>query len=361
LGTYRLFLAATVMLGHLSFYPHSLPQMLPGAVAVEGFYIVSGFLITLVLTEKYDGRLFLFYSNRILRLYPIYWGCLVLYVVANVLVVRGWIPAVAFAGIADIPSTSALWWADQNPIGTFARIGVWFLNIFVVGQDIVRGLGEPAPNLFYHYFIYVRVAWTVAVELSFYAIAPFVVRRIPLTIGLLIASLAAQNWIMADSSRNPFDYQLFPLELWLFMAGSLSYRMYAKLRAQPSSGILTYSVAASVIVFALTASYNAFDTPRLLYLAAIAFCLPGVVLLGRRNPADGALGDLSYPIYLIHPLAEIITLPGQMAEPVAIAAVLILSWLTVRFIERPIERFRQRRVARRSVSVADTSLSRVPS
>jgi peptidoglycan/LPS O-acetylase OafA/YrhL len=342
-----LLLAVLVMLGHLSFYPHALPFMLPGSVAVEAFYVVSGFLITLVLSEKYDGRPFLFYSNRVLRLFPIYWGCLLLYIIANVLVVHGFVRTVTFADVADIPSTSALWWAYQHPLGTAQRVGVAFLNIFIVGQDIIRGLGEPTPNLYYHFFVYVRVAWTVAVELSFYAIAPFVVRRIPLTVGVLIASLVAQFLVIGNDKVNPLDYELFPFEAWLFMAGSLSYRVYAKLRLQQTRGVTIYCVAASVLLLAMTVTYDALSTPRVVYLVTAAACLPGAVLLGRKNPADGALGDFSYPIYLIHPLAMIVTIPGRHAELIAIAAVLLLSWLTVRFIERPIERFRQRRVGRK--------------
>jgi peptidoglycan/LPS O-acetylase OafA/YrhL len=330
------------MLGHLSFYPNALPYMLSGAVAVEAFYLVSGFLITLVLVEKYDGRLFLFYSNRALRIYPIYWVCLGLYVVANIVATHGWTATVALPG-ADLTSQSALWWSDQHPLGIAERIGIGFLNIFIFGQDVVRAYGEPTSNLFYHYFVYVRVAWTVAIELSFYMIAPFVVRRIPLTVGLLIASLFAQNWMMTHSGHNEYDYQLLPYELWLFMAGSLAYRLYAKLRTRQSRGVLIYSIAATAIAIAMTATSNSFATPRLVYLTAIALCLPGLVLLGRRNPADSALGDLSYPIYLIHPLGELMPLPGRMAELTTIAIVLVIALLMVRFVEHPIERFRQRR------------------
>ena len=85
MGTFRLLLAVIVMLGHLSFYPQPIPYFLPGGIAVEAFYIVSGFLITLVLVEKYQDRLLLFYSNRALRIYPIYWTCLLLYLLVNTL------------------------------------------------------------------------------------------------------------------------------------------------------------------------------------------------------------------------------------------------------------------------------------
>jgi hypothetical protein len=69
MGTFRFLLAATVMLGHyFPVYPQPLPFVMYGTASVPAFYIVSGFLITLVLEERYGGRIGLFYSNRALRI-----------------------------------------------------------------------------------------------------------------------------------------------------------------------------------------------------------------------------------------------------------------------------------------------------
>jgi hypothetical protein len=107
---------------------------MPGWIAVEAFYIVSGFLITLVLVEKYRDRLFLFYSNRVLRLYPIYWICLILCLLVNVLVVYDIVPTTS-----DLSYTSTLWWSQNHPVGVPERIAIALLNLFIVGQDIVHG------------------------------------------------------------------------------------------------------------------------------------------------------------------------------------------------------------------------------
>jgi peptidoglycan/LPS O-acetylase OafA/YrhL len=342
-GVFRLILAIVVMLGHLAFYEHPIPYLMPGTIAVEAFYIVSGFLITLVIIEKYDRRLFLFYSNRALRIYPIYWVCLLLYLLVNALVVYRIMPTTS-----DLPSTSALWWSQNHPMGVPDKVAVAFLNVFIIGQDVVHGgFGDP-NNLFLHYFVYVRVAWSVAVEISFYAIAPFVVRRLWLVATLLVGSLISQSWFWARYDAYPFDIQLFPLALWCFMAGTLAYRAYAKLREANPRWLSSYAGAATVTVFALTATYNAMSTPRLIYLFVVAACTPGLVLFGRKNPWDGALGDLSYPLYLIHPLAIILIIPGIWGEYFAISGLLLLSWLVTRGIERPIERFRQYRARRNS-------------
>jgi peptidoglycan/LPS O-acetylase OafA/YrhL len=343
MGIFRLLLAAVVMLAHLAFYPRPIPYMMPPVQAVEAFYIVSGFLITLVLVEKYDGRLFLFYTNRALRIYPIYWVCLLLYLVANALAVYHIVPTTS-----DLRSTSALWWSQNNAISVPEQIFTALLNVFIVGQDVVHGgFGHPG-DLYLHYFIYVRVAWSVAVEISFYALAPFIVKRLWLVAILLAGSLASQSWFIARFDAHPFDVWLFPLSLWCFMAGTLAYHAYAKLRRYKTRWLSSYAIVATVAAFALTATYNVFDTPRLLYLFAVAACLPGLVLLGRKNPLDGALGELSYPIYLIHPLATILIITGGWGEYYAVFVVLLIAWLVTLGVERPIERFRQYRARKKS-------------
>ena len=89
MGSFRLLLAATVMLGHfVPFYPRHLPFLMYGSASVPAFYIVSGFLITLVLREKYQNRTGLFYSNRALRIFPLYWAALAVFLLVNWLVAK---------------------------------------------------------------------------------------------------------------------------------------------------------------------------------------------------------------------------------------------------------------------------------
>ena len=316
MGTFRLLLAVIVMLGHLAFYPRALPYFMPGPIAVEAFYVVSGFLITLVLVEKYSERRLLFYSDRALRLYPIYWLCLALYLLANVLVVYRFVPTTS-----DLPSTSTLWWSQNHPIDVPTKIGMALLNIFIVGQDVVQG-GFGNPNdLFLHKFIYIRFAWSVAVEICFYAIAPFVVRQVWLTAALLALSLFAQSSVITQYNSHPFPTRGFPLSLWCFMSGALAYHAYARLKANKPRWLTSYSVTATAAAIALTMTYNIFSTPRPFYLFAVAACLPGLVFLGRQYPWDGRIGDLSYPLYLIHPLATIIVMPGKWGEYIAISGI----------------------------------------
>src|SRR3954471_14142260 len=70
-------------------------------------------LITLVLNEKYTGSVWIFYSNRALRIFPIYWTVLILYVGMNILAMtRGLpVPPSSLAGY-QLPTTVS--WIEQH-------------------------------------------------------------------------------------------------------------------------------------------------------------------------------------------------------------------------------------------------------
>ena len=78
MGLIRTLLAISVVLAHSS--PIFGIKLVGGQVAVQAFYMISGFYMTLVLNEKYVGAnkaYKLFITNRLLRLWPVYWTVLV--------------------------------------------------------------------------------------------------------------------------------------------------------------------------------------------------------------------------------------------------------------------------------------------
>jgi peptidoglycan/LPS O-acetylase OafA/YrhL len=89
MGTLRFLLACSVVLAHsqqfFGFYGM-------GGNAVPAFFVISGFYMQMILLEKYNtGRgVFLFYTNRFLRLYPLYWATLFLWVLAAQIPFSGW-------------------------------------------------------------------------------------------------------------------------------------------------------------------------------------------------------------------------------------------------------------------------------
>lgn len=353
MGALRFVLAMSVLTAHLAFYPAGFPHPLNPDVAVQGFYVVSGFLITLVLHEKYSGSLWLFYSNRALRIFPIYWATLILYMIVDLLVDSGaFTAAPALLEGYRLPTVTS--WVAQNAsaLGSTSVISLILTNTFIFGQDVLAFVRKDAtvsitPDLFYHLFIVIRVAWTLAIELGFYLIAPFVVRRVPVIAGLLVASLLAQLLCYHTSALNPGWYsRIFPFALAWFMAGALAYHGYVRLRPHSRErGVKLYAIAATLAVALATAAYPWLPFARPLYLCVVALCLPGVVLLGRLNPLDKVLGDLSYPVYLLHPLFMIVILPTGQVVPLILS--LALAYLLIVLLEKPLDLYRQSRVSPR--------------
>ena len=73
MGALRLILALAVVLTHSgSLWGY---QITGGSVAVQCFFIISGFYMALILNEKYvaPGDLRIFYVNRLARIFSLYW------------------------------------------------------------------------------------------------------------------------------------------------------------------------------------------------------------------------------------------------------------------------------------------------
>ena len=70
-------------------------------------------------------------------------------------------------------------------------------------------------------------AWTLGVEITFYLVAPFVLRSPRRLLALLAASLALRAVLIATGIglSDPWTYRFFPAELALFLAGALSHQI----------------------------------------------------------------------------------------------------------------------------------------
>ena len=78
MGWMRFLLAAAVVFHH-STTPGNMP-LVDGHQAVRLFYIISGFYMALILGQKYPLNrqgLWIFYTNRAARVFPVYWVVLI--------------------------------------------------------------------------------------------------------------------------------------------------------------------------------------------------------------------------------------------------------------------------------------------
>lgn len=89
----------SVAIGHYS--PVAGRFVVPGDTAVQVFFAISGFYMTLVLNEKYLDSYGSFLANRALRLLPLYWITVALSVVLQPLNAQAW-EALATQGLPAI-------------------------------------------------------------------------------------------------------------------------------------------------------------------------------------------------------------------------------------------------------------------
>lgn len=383
MGILRVLLALAVVMAHTEgLYGLYLTG---GPLAVEIFFIISGFYMTMILEQKYAGKngVLLFWSNRALRLYPIYLTVLAVSVGACLL---------SFALFGN--------WGKIEPYIAYRANLHWLsylyliaTNIFIFGQDTLMFMGlnrdtgtfyftpdftETDPHLFS--FLFIPQAWTLGIELSFYVIAPFIVKRSTLFIaGLASLSILAKilTFTVMKWHHDPWTYRFFPSELCLFLFGSLSYRLYVTDKIKKiCCGNLKYHLSAGYLALIFAYQFIAIPSTTLPYikewviLSATIFAIPFLFDWSKSNKFDNRLGELSYPIYISHMLVIFsATLLLKKYSPtlyehrsiLCILATMCLSYVLVVLVSDPMERLRRRRtnayLATRSPAVEPSLVS----
>ena len=321
--------------------------------------------MALILNEKYvkqPNAYSLFLSNRLLRLFPIYW--VVLFAVFSF--------CIAFSFISHSHSRLALDIYSSVQFTPFSFVYILLTNILLIGQDAVMYMGiNPKTGAFFftsdfwqtrpvlQQFLLVPQAWSLAIELLFYLVAPFLVRRRYRTIALVILVSFLLRLVMYNQlglANDPWTYRFFPTELMFFLFGALAYKSYRRIREKPLPGYLQPALLIAVIgitVFyafipTLKLAQSPFTYKEIGYFSLIVVTLPYLFNYSKNYKLDNQIGELSYPIYISHMFIILFIQKAMM--PVFNSgwfiafATLVFSYLLTRFVTAPIEKIRQRRV-----------------
>ena len=325
---------------------HAAPDWLRGGFAgVDAFFVISGFLITRILLSESvvagerRGALSTFYARRIRRLFP----ALVVVSAASL----------ALGALFLLP-------ADYAQLGRHTAAGAAFVANLVLWQDVnyFAGVAEAKPLLH---------LWSLGIEEQFYLLWPFLLWLPPRRRGVLLwvlggvtlASLIASGWL---SVKDPTAGFYAPWSrFWELGAGGLL-AVWSLGRDGQTPGPSRRADLLSWLGVALLAVTLIVARPdRLFPMPAALLPVAGALLLiaagphawvNRRllsRPAVVWLGRISYPLYLWHwPMLSFLRvrytdLAGPalaLATAAAIAASVLLAWLTYRYIEQPIRHAR---------------------
>lgn len=287
---------------------------------VPVFFFISGLLVTRSFLSTSPAE---YVRNRSLRIFPALWVCLVLML----------LPIFFNAGCST-PSTSGQWLA-------------WWFAQLSFGQmwtpEFLRGCWQYSFN---------GGRWTVAVELEFYALLPLLLmlagksarRATAVLVTLAVASLLAQAWLISQSSplMGILHTTVVPY-LWIFALGMLAQRHFERITPWFAGKLAWWIAGFACVTWLARESGWRTGGSDINPLSMLALCaLVMSTALSARGLADRMLRghDLTYGLYLLHPLVFLLMTTAGLGSGIANAALALtlsagaaaLSWL---FVERP--------------------------
>jgi peptidoglycan/LPS O-acetylase OafA/YrhL len=348
-----------IAVGLVLLHHAGLPFLPAGYVGVDVFFVISGFLITGLLTRELDatGRigLFAFYARRARRLLP-----------SAALVLLA-------TGIATVLVLPPVRWSEVG--GDIASAAAYVVNWRLADRSVDYLAEDSIVSPVQHF-------WSLAVEEQFYLVWPLLLlllaRLFPgrhrgpgrgRAIGLAVIAAGSLAWSVHLSDQQPAAaFFVTTTRLWELAVGAgaaLLAARAARLPAKAAAGAGWLGLAAIGV--------SAFWFSPLTAWPGYAALLPtlgtaAVILAGTSSPRYGPaallglrpfqfVGGLSYVLYLWHwPMVVFAAAYFGELEPWQGTAVVALSfvpaWLTHKLVENPV-RFHPRltRSPRRALSL----------
>lgn len=344
---------------------HAFPQNLPGGfLGVDIFFVISGYLITSILTRQIiagDLSLINFFSNRVRRLFP---------------------ALIAVTCCCLVAGFFTLFLDEYAQLGLhIASASAFVINFILAGEIQYFGnQAELTPMLH---------LWSLSIEEQFYLVWPVLILLVHLlggrvrfwVSGLLVLAWATSIYL---STLDFFQNFYHPLgRCWELLCGAALASLHvsdrtkeglevtprrgpaAKLESILGKGRLAEvypnvfsTVGFLMIVLGLFLPLSLFGLKWYLVSSTTFLMLPvlgtvAIIAAGQNaywnkiilsNPVATAIGKISYPLYLWHwPLFSFYAISAggdnsQESKLFLIGLSFFLAFLTYRFVERP---FRQ--------------------
>ncbi len=347
MGLLRIMLAISVFMAHVR--NPSWTRGFGGENAVEIFFIISGFYIALILDKSYS-KVSLFYKNRILRLYPIY------YIVCILVLVRYFIFSNFTESLFNYPP-------EALTIGTIANTTLlgsdWLM--FLQWQDEGLHFGPFSDSQIpLHQMLFIPQAWSLGVEITFYLFAPFFCKlrtRLIVIIFIILFGLRVIGWTNG-LNFDPWSYRFFPFELPMFIMGILLYRIRKSAKIRQFLTIKQVYVVLLSAYFAFGYIMSKLTILRFWQLVFLILVSATIILFGSQNKTDNAIGEYSYPFYVSHVLVfssywtllSLLDSRNQLfiyfsKQPIQIVLMLVFTLLVSKMLIRvvaPIEKLRDK-------------------
>lgn len=340
MGILRFLLALSVASVH--FKSHPAFQLVWGEIAVQSFFMISGFYMAMVI-NSYDTKI-KFWLSRFFRVYPTYIFCVIV--------------------------TLIIVYKDQSEsfsmLPLSAKCFLIFTNLTIFFQDLTMFLGVDGHQLFLtddfyksspplFLFLLMPQGWSLGLELMFYFIAPWVLRFNRKTLFLIILISLAIRVLLSKYglAGDPWSYRFLPSELALFLTGSLVYQLrFTKLVFKRYFN-LDRLIFITFILFTVGFQFVPlhYEVKKIIYFLILAFSLESLFRLNEKSKIDHFFGALSYPIYCCHILVVNFLLPSSFAwlkdgqwysTLIVYLLITAISYLLVVVIERPMDRLRSR-------------------
>jgi peptidoglycan/LPS O-acetylase OafA/YrhL len=230
-------------------------------------------------------------------------------------------------GVSPIPVWKYVSSLEHTPRILLFKIFLGFTNLTMLFQDVSMflaaghgGIHFTAQYLRSDYQIWqgllIPQAWSLGVELSFYLVAPLLLKLrsrwlMVVVISCLLTKVLVLHFLQLG---DPWTYRFFPFEVGLFLSGALAYRYRKELERLIPRKFGPAPAYLLVILFSCTWSQN--HLLGKIYPLLLAVILPAIFRATAQGRIDRMVGEVSYPFYLYHMFA--LTVVGAVGARIAL-------------------------------------------